>query len=258
MQYFEKYLKIAPFSLALWRSLEAKAVSQFPLHSPLLDLGCGFGEFAGVLTNQKIEVGVDISKRDLQLALQKQKYQNLILADARSLPFADNTFQSIISISTLEHTTGVEKVLAEAYRVLAPSGIFIFTVPTAALDDLLLIPTVLKKLKGSFWAEKYVASFHKAFKHKTILPRERWEKMTAEAGFKVETIFGTITRRQIVLFELGLPWALPTQLSKLIFKKRLLFSPDVRVRILASCFSSLFKDQALTDANILVVAKKSL
>ncbi|PIZ43969.1 hypothetical protein COY34_00020 [candidate division WWE3 bacterium CG_4_10_14_0_2_um_filter_42_8] len=250
--------KNRPFSLALWRSLEAKAVSQFPLPPPLLDLGCGFGEFAGVLVNHKIEVGVDISKRDLRLALQNKKYHQLILADARSLPFADNTFQSIISISTLEHIVSVEKVLAEAYRVLSPGGLFIFTVPTTTLGDLLLVPTVLKKLKCSFGAERYVASFHQAFKHKTVLPRERWEKMTAEAGFKVETICGTITRRQIVLFELGLPWALPTQLTKLIFKKRLLVSPDARVRLLASCFSSLFKDQAQTDANILVVAKKNL
>ncbi len=45
-------------------------------------------------------------------------------ADGRHLPFADGTFDAILSIATLEHVNGVEELLAEVARVLRPEGVF--------------------------------------------------------------------------------------------------------------------------------------
>src|SRR4030043_1052481 len=99
MKYLKRYLKIAPASHALWRAFEANELSKIDLKRPILDLGCGYGEFAGVFYDASVEVGVDLSGRDLQIAAQNKKYSELVLADARRLPFPDSSFNSILSVS---------------------------------------------------------------------------------------------------------------------------------------------------------------
>lgn len=247
MIYFKKYLQVAPFSLALWRCLEAEAISKVKIKSPILDIGCGFGEFAGVFFDRLVEVGVDINADDLILAAEKKKYRQLILADAKNLPFKNNTFNTVLSVSTLEHIRNVDRVLSETFRVLKPKGTLVFTVPTTTLNGLLLLPP-LKFI--------WLRLFHWSFKHQIITPKEKWMEMVQEAGFKIQNTHGTISKNQVRLFELGLPFALPTQLFRLIFKKRLPFSPKLRVEILEKIFHQVLKDPKLTDANIIIVAQK--
>ena len=43
-------------------------------------------------------------------------------ADARALPFEEATFDVVVFDSTLTHVPGPERALAEAFRVLRPSG----------------------------------------------------------------------------------------------------------------------------------------
>jgi SAM-dependent methyltransferase len=46
-----------------------------------------------------------------------------IQTNANSLDFPDNTFDSVVSVSTLEHLSTLSDVLSEAYRVLKPNGV---------------------------------------------------------------------------------------------------------------------------------------
>src|SRR3989344_2479741 len=130
--YFLKYLKIAPFSLALWRAPEAdtiyrvyKKLKKIPTYKkgvlefkkPVLDVGCGFGEFAGVFFDTQIEMGIDISIDDLLKAEKGKKYKKLLAADARKMPFAKNTFSTVISVSVLEHIPHPQISIQEAFRV---------------------------------------------------------------------------------------------------------------------------------------------
>ena len=240
MNYFKKYLKVAPFSHALWRSLEVRALKQIKIKPPVLDIGCGFGEFAGVYFDQMVEMGIDINTKDLFLAAQKKKYKKTVIADARNLPFPDKSFNTIISISTLEHIEGVKPVFAEAYRVLRKNGLFIYTVPTKTINQLLVFPQL----------------FHFAFKHKAIFDEAGWLKMTQKAGFKIVDKHGTISEKQVRFYELGLPFAFFTQINRFFFQKRLLFSPSWRVGLLAKIFKGLVADNEATPANIIVVARK--
>jgi SAM-dependent methyltransferase len=52
------------------------------------------------------------------------KEPHRLRADGRQLPFADGSFDAILSIATLEHVNGVEQLLAEVTRVLRPEGVF--------------------------------------------------------------------------------------------------------------------------------------
>lgn len=256
MKYFYRYLKIAPLSHALWRSLEARALEKVKIKRPILDIGCGFGEFAGVFFEKMVEVGIDIDPNELILAGQKKKYKKLVWADACHLPFKKNSFQTIISISTLEHIKNVDKVLAEVKRVLKKRGCFIFSIPTISLNYLLLFPSLFRKFNLRFLADIYLKIFHWAFKHQVIINQKEWLTKLRSKKFKIISLKKTISKKQIIIFELFLPFALITQLFRLIFKKRLPISPDFRVKTLYSLFKNFLDDQPLTDANILVVAQK--
>ena len=56
MNYFKEFLKISPFSHALWRTAEALSLPAGLLKRPILDLGCGYGEFSGVFFNSSVEM----------------------------------------------------------------------------------------------------------------------------------------------------------------------------------------------------------
>ena len=56
-----------------------------------------------------------------------------MLGDVTQAPFASNTFDYIIAISTLEHIAGIEaaavRTVAELRRILSPSGTLLITLP---------------------------------------------------------------------------------------------------------------------------------
>lgn len=247
MDYFRSYLKVAPFSLALWRAQEARALKSVELKHPILDIGCGFGEFSGVFFDTMVEVGVDISHRDLFKAAQQKKYKKLVKVDARNMSFKDQAFNTVISISVLEHIKNTELVINEAFRVLKPGGNFVFTVPTNELNELLLLP---------FPKNLWLKIFHLTFKHQKIVNKSYWLDTVKKAGFKIIDCRGTISKRQIQLFQFGLPSSFPTQISRLILGKRLPVSPKVRVSLIEFLFKKYLNDNKLTNANIIVVAKK--
>jgi ubiquinone/menaquinone biosynthesis C-methylase UbiE len=238
--YFKKYLKIAPLSHALWRANEAYELEKSVFHPPVLDLGCGFGEFTGVFFGSQIKMGIDISKKESLQAIKTGKYKETLEADARHLPFPKNSFNTVISISTLEHIKKVEKVIPEVYRVLRKGGFFLFTVPTAEISNHLLFPRL----------------FNWAFKHESMFPAETWKKMVIETGFEIQIVRGTISSRAVKVFELFLPLALPTQFSKALLGRRLAISPQWRVNILSRWFKPLIGRRDSSESNILIIARK--
>lgn len=253
--FFKRYLKVAPLSLALWRSVEALVLSGHPLIKPVLDLGCGFGEFGGVFFKSQIEVGVDIDYKEIERAAARGKYKKTIVADARNLPFGDKSFNSVISISTLEHIPDNYHVFKEAYRVLKPGGKFYFTVPTSKLFDGLLTIKLLNLLGLKKISYLYFRIFNKAFKHVYLPSEETWIKIAKSAGFKVEKVQGTFSQANLIFFELFLPFAFPSQLGRIFLGDRLVFAPELKIRLLRP-FVRLLKPDPNFRANIFVIAQK--
>lgn len=253
--YFQRYLKVAPLSLALWRAVEAQVLKKHKLINPVLDIGCGFGEFGGVFFSSQVEVGVDINHKEILRAAATGKYKETTVADARKLPFKDNIFGTIISISTLEHIPDNAKVFHEAFRVLKPGGFFYYSVPTTKLYDGLLVVKILNLLGLKGLSYIYYRAYNKAFKHVFIPPTKTWLNITKKAGFKIEEVQGTFSQSTLILFELCLPLSIPSQLFKIFLGRRLKFGASVKQKISRPLARFLTPDPSFM-ANIFVAARK--
>lgn len=253
--YFQRYLRVAPLSHALWRATEAQELAKYRLKKPILDLGCGFGEFAGVFFSSQVEVGTDIDYKEILRAAATGKYQKTIVADARNLPFKNNSFGSVISISTLEHIPDNAKVFKEVYRILKPQGKFYFTVPTDKLYEGLLGVKILNALRLKKISYLYYRMLNKAFKHVFIPNEETWLKIVKKAGFKIEKVQGTLPPITLIAWELGLTFALPSQLWKIFLGRRLVVASKLKAKMYKP-FVKLIRSDPDFRANIFVVAKK--
>jgi ubiquinone/menaquinone biosynthesis C-methylase UbiE len=102
-------------------------------YAKALELGCGTGFFllnlkqAGVLDEGHV---TDISPGMVEAA--KRNAQALgfdvmgRVADAESIPYADNTFDLVVGHAVLHHIPDVELAMREVLRVLKPGGRFVF------------------------------------------------------------------------------------------------------------------------------------
>ena len=77
--------------------------------------------------------GVDISPTIVMRARRQFANRNLSLkgqvADIRSLPFPDASFDAVYSMGTIEHFAETDTALEEIFRVLTPGGVAIIGVP---------------------------------------------------------------------------------------------------------------------------------
>ena len=98
----------------------------------VLDLGCGNGRLLEILQDKKIEyIGVDSSRKLIEIAKEKHPNFQFLVADALSLPFLENSFDKVFSISVFHHIPSEElrlQFLKEIKRILKPKGILILTV----------------------------------------------------------------------------------------------------------------------------------
>jgi SAM-dependent methyltransferase len=119
---------------------------EFPAAAHVLEVGCGTGVLTRVLAGlAEVEavVGVDLAPslldkaRELAADLPSVRFEE---ADARSLPFADESFDVAVFDSTLSHVPEPTRAFAEAFRVLRPSGCLAafdgdYATTTVALGD---------------------------------------------------------------------------------------------------------------------------
>ncbi|MBU2564414.1 class I SAM-dependent methyltransferase [Patescibacteria group bacterium] len=96
---------------------------KFSKNEKILDLGCGNGRLFEFLKGVNY-AGIDISEKLISIA--KKKYGNHFKkGNILSLPFSNESFDSIWSIAVFHHIPSKEfrqKVLKECYRVLKKNG----------------------------------------------------------------------------------------------------------------------------------------
>lgn len=107
----------------------------FPAGTRVLEVGCGRGSMSAYFA----DAGCDCTLLDLSPAVidtaraifaANQLPARFEVGDCRALPFADGSFDVVVSIGLLEHFDDITPVLAEQVRILAPDGRFLgYVVP---------------------------------------------------------------------------------------------------------------------------------
>jgi len=254
--YLRGYLRVSPAALAVWRAIEAKHLATVELPRPLLDLGCGFGEFTGVFFDEPVDVGIDIRINDLKKATRRGVYRSVVSADARGMPFADEIFASVMSLSTLEHIPRTAEAVTEAFRVLRRSGILVFTAPTDKLNEMLFYTRLLKGIGLAPLGRVYASLLNKAVYHHSLLSEDEWLRLLERIGFVVEHHEMIIGRRALRAFDLTLPFAVPAQMSRLLFGGRGGTRPDFIVNFWERRLKNFVDGDTDNGSNIFVVARK--
>ncbi len=95
----------------------------------VLDAGCGTGGLLANLRSSAWRAGVEISAEGIRLA-RTRGGASLVQGSVASLPFADGSFDAVISIDVMCHSGVVERnAVEEAVRVLRPGGLFLVQLP---------------------------------------------------------------------------------------------------------------------------------
>jgi ubiquinone/menaquinone biosynthesis C-methylase UbiE len=105
----------------------------------ILEVACGRGGFSNELVRAGARVtGCDFSFVAVRVADGKLRAANesvtasFIQGDAQDLPFAENSFDVVISCETIEHVPDAPRALREMLRVSRPGGRLFLTTPNYA------------------------------------------------------------------------------------------------------------------------------
>lgn len=95
----------------------------------VLDLGCGTGFFAKPLQEAYPDgqvIGLDLAEGMVDHASKHQPGCQWLCGDAENLPMADNSVDIIFSSLAIQWCEDSQALFAEVFRVLKPSGSFVF------------------------------------------------------------------------------------------------------------------------------------
>jgi len=172
--------------------------SGFQRGDHVLDLGPGwaFGPMWASTLGARI-TGIDLGLDQLQWAqrqLNTTRGFALVQGNARALPFADRTFDAIVSVEMMEHVFRPDRplVLREAARVIKPGGTITISTPNAhsPIEQAKVLatrwPALRRMLPSSCYPEAVDDSttYHPYRYHHPITARDL-AALLAGAGFEV-------------------------------------------------------------------------
>jgi cyclopropane fatty-acyl-phospholipid synthase-like methyltransferase len=155
---------------AFWGCLDMKK-------GRLLDLGCGAGEPFGrwFVGHGWTVIGVDFSKRMLELAAKYVPQMQTIYADMRRVEFEPDSFDAITATYSLFHVPRKDHaaLFEKFYRWLRPRGTMLFTYAT-------------KEYTGSDEFDGYVTFMRQEVYYSHTTP-EKLYAMLKKTGFRIES-----------------------------------------------------------------------
>jgi SAM-dependent methyltransferase len=200
-----------PYFRALLRAVESRFYQELPIIEPVLDLGSGDASFAAQTFSKKLDIGLDPWRAPMAEARARGRHKLLTLAEGAQMPFADASFQTIVSNSVLEHIPDLEPVIAESYRVLRPGGYFLFCSPSDKFDNWLLGAKVL--------GDNYRRFFQRISRHAHCDSPADWQARLERHGFTVDKIWYYFSPHALQTLEMGHYFGLPNLITKKLFNQ---------------------------------------
>ncbi len=105
----------------------ATALEHLQYNAPLV-IGCGSGDELRLLKSEHA-TAFDLSVNAIIQARQLLPNNAYMQADGMHLPFADNSFDLVLTSEVIEHILEPHKMMREIYRVLRPGGCVVVTTP---------------------------------------------------------------------------------------------------------------------------------
>jgi len=208
------HLRELPYFRALLRAVEARFYQELNLPTPILDVGCGDGHFAGVAFEKPLDVGIDPWREMLPHARAYGGYRLVIQGLGSELPFAANEFASVISNSVLEHIPQVDEVLREIHRVLRPGGWFVFCVPNHRFPQELSVSKFFERLGLKQLARTYSRFFNRISRHHHCDDVPVWRKRLETTGFILERYWHYFPPTALHALEWGHYFGLPSLVAR--------------------------------------------
>jgi ubiquinone/menaquinone biosynthesis C-methylase UbiE len=192
-----------------------------PDDGPVLDIGCGTGNYTGALTAKGYTItGLEISTEMLVKARRKFPDIEFIQGNAMSLPFADASFPRVLCTLAAHHFPDRTTAFREVRRVLSTGPFVLFT--------------AFSEQVARYWLARY---FPQAVaRDQKQMPSEAvWREALAQAGFGPMKVF---------------PWDVPEDLEDLFwyagkFRPELYFDPEIRAGI--SAFANLAEEAEVQE-----------
>jgi microcystin synthetase protein McyJ len=168
----------AQANLALFRKAAKNALINEK--DKVLDVGCGFGTFAGIIDKDfhaKSVTGLNICT-DQVASCTKHFGSNsvqFVRGSATAMPFTSNEFDKVVSVEAAFHFNSRESFLNEAFRVLKPSGVF-------SLVDVVLPPPENVFQRFLAWLVQRTLQVPE----QNFCNTSDYLRMVKEAGFEIE------------------------------------------------------------------------
>jgi SAM-dependent methyltransferase len=106
----------------------------------ILEVGCGGGKLLALLKPANQVVGVDVSADGIATCVSRGLEGHCIDPSGEPLPFADESFDFVICLETMEHMMNPYYALMEMRRVLKPGGRLVCSIPNPIWGHILLYP----------------------------------------------------------------------------------------------------------------------
>ena len=128
--YLDKKIEYEAF-----QNLQVKGILNDKSFPKILDVGSGIGKFISVCNEKGYHcIGIEPSEKACKLAKEILKEEGcnrtkLVCGIGEELPFPDESFDAVTSITVLEHVKDLRKTISECLRVLKKHGVFYLLVP---------------------------------------------------------------------------------------------------------------------------------
>lgn len=244
----KKFISQASVSGGVWRPHEIATFENLEMSKPILDIGCGDGQFVRITFSNKLTYGMDISEKNLIKAKSYNTYRKYLLGDIHTIPLPNNSIKTVFSNSVFEHIENLEPVIKEINRVLKFNGKLIFTthLPSSRKFNSVIL---LRKLRLTFianWVEKI---FIKQLQLVTLWTPDQWKKTLGKNGFEIEETKGMISDKSFLQYELFQPLTFLQNRVKLLKKIPI-------TKLIMSLLNIDYKKGAKRGYNIFIVASK--
>lgn len=155
-----------------------------------IDAGCGEGRFTRDLRIRGYQViGFDSTEALVDAARGADPGGTYEVADVRSLPVGDGAAQFVACINVLQHVDGLEAVLAEFSRILAPGGVLLAAIVHPVAEVGIYDPDRDAIVVSRYFAEEPrtvpLGEVNVTHYHRTI---ETYTRALCDAGFTLDDL----------------------------------------------------------------------